>query len=311
MCIIGETINEKRGPMKRNRILLPMAAAALLALAAVAAVLLPAPTQPAEPARQSTLSPPASTTSPATEPPDAEPPEIHGVHDLRVARYGTPAYRQGVTVTDNSGEASLEIDGGGVDTNTPGEYTVVYIARDAAGNETRVTAGVTVEAIAEAELAELADPVLKSVIKPGMSDTEKAQAIHGWIQKNITYNNTGEKNSVMEGAYNGLTLRRGDCYTYYALAKYLLEREGIASIDMRRVPEAATRHYWLAIDLGEGWHHYDACPVLREYSGKRPKRGFMMTESEAQDFARGPFNHPDYYRYDPAECLPEGEEIVP
>ena len=245
-----------------------------------------------------------------TVPPDTVPPEIHGVRDLETALYGTLAYRRGVSVTDDAGEATLEVDSADVNTDVPGEYTVVYIARDAAGNETRVTAKVTVLAVSEEEVALLADPILEEIIEPGASDEEKALAIHTWVKANITYTNTGDKNSVLEGAYNGLTLHQGDCYTFYALAKYLLDRVGIESIDMHRVPEAETRHYWLALDLGEGWHHYDACPVTQDFGQYRARGGFMMTDGEAQEFANGPIGRPDYYAYDPAECLPEGVEIV-
>ena len=252
---------------------------------------------------------PVTATQAQTEPPDTEPPEIHGVRDLVVGLYGAPAYRLGVSVTDNEEGAVLEIDSAGVDTDVAGEYTVAYIARDAAGNETRVTAKVIVADITEEALAALADPILKKILLPEADDAQNALAIHAWIQANITYNNAGERSSVLEGAYNGLLLRRGDCYTYYALAKYFLDRAGIESIDMQRVEEADTRHYWLALDLGEGWHHFDACPVLLSYERYRPRRGFMMTEEEARGFANGRIGLPDYYSYDPAE-LPEGVEIV-
>jgi len=243
-----------------------------------------------------------------TVPPDTVPPEIHGVRDLETALYGTLAYRQGVSVTDDSGWADLEVDSFTVNTDVPGEYTVFYVAHDAAGNETRVPAKVTVLAVSEEALLREAKPILKEIILPGMSDTEKALAIHTWVKANVLYTNTGDKNSVLEGAFNGLTLHQGDCYTYYALAKYLLEYVGIESIDMHRVPEADTRHYWLAVDLGEGWHHYDACPASQEFGQHRARGGFMMTEGEAQAYAEA-CERPDYYSY-PAECLPEGVEIV-
>jgi len=245
-----------------------------------------------------------------TAPADTEPPEIHGVRDLVVGRHSAVAYRQGVTVTDNGGWVTLEVDSAGVDTDVPGEYTITYIARDAAGNETRQTATVTVTAVSEEDVALLADPILLELILPGATDTENALAIHTWIRFNISYTATGEKNSVLEGAYNGLTLYQGDCYTYYALSKYFLSRVGIASVDMQRVPEAETRHYWLAVDLGEGWHHYDACPVTQDFGQYRARSGFMMTETEVRTFAEGPIDRPDYYTHDPAE-LPEGVVIVP
>jgi len=266
-------------------------------------------------ARKSPEIPTPPTSEPSTlgetrtRQPDTVPPEIHGVRDLEVGLYGTLAYREGVSVTDDmDGAPILEVDSADVNTDVPGTYTIVYIARDAAGNETRAAATVTVLAVSEAALAELADPILEELIRPGMGAEEKALAIHTWVQTNIAYTNTGEKESVLEGAYNGLTLRSGDCYTFYALAKYFLNRVGIESIDMHRVPEADTLHYWLLVDLGGGWHHYDACPILRGHAEERPRLGFMLTESEAQSFAEV-YERPNYYSY-PPECVPEGVEIV-
>jgi len=291
--------------MKGHRFAAYTAIALALALLGVAFGIIRAnPKLPGFPA-----SPTRSAETRVFAPADTVPPEIHGVRDLETGLYGTLAYREGVRVTDDSGWAGLEVDSAAVDTGTPGQYTVVYIARDAAGNETRVTATVTVLAVSEESLALEADPILEEIILPGMSDTEKAQAIHTWVKSSITYTNTGDKDSVWEGAYNGLTLHQGDCYTYYALAKYLLGRVGIESVDMRRVPEAETRHYWLALDLGEGWRHYDACPVTHGFGQYRARGGFMLTDGEAREFADGPIGRPDYYTYDPA-LLPEGVEIV-
>ena len=290
--------------MRPNRFMLALLV--LLVLAAVAAVLLPgAMPMSSAPAIAASTDPVPETLPPP--PPDTEPPAIHGVHDIYVGRYAAPAYRQGVTVTDNSGEAVLEVDSGGVNTNQPGAYTVTYIAWDAAGNETRATARVIVSGITEEGLAKLAGPVLDSIIQPGMTDRDKAYAIHQWIKQHVAYVGTGEKEGILEGAYNGLTLRRGDCYTFYALAKYLLHRAGIDSvIDMEREPGYKETHYWLLLNLGEGWYHYDACRLRNK---SQPHDGFMMTDSEAQNFAASD-NHPEFYRYR-KELLPEGVEIVP
>jgi len=239
--------------------------------------------------------------------PDTEPPVIHGVQDIHVGLRGTVAYRKGVTVTDNSGTAELEVDSSRVDTGAPGEYTVTYTATDPSGNVTTATATVYVSSITEAEVAEKADKVLESIIEPGMTDKEKAFAIHQWVKRHIAYLNSDEKNGIIEGAYHGLATHRGDCYTYYALTKYLLLRVGIESVvDMQREPGHRESHYWLLVDLGEGWHHYDATPMLQTAP---PHDGFMMTESEAQEFVRD-WGHPEYYLYR-QELIPEGAVIAP
>ena len=238
---------------------------------------------------------------------DAVLPVIIGAQDIEVERYSAIAYRAGVKAYDaQGGELELKVDTGGVDTDTPGEYSVLYSAVDAAGRTVEARVKVTVLPVGEDKVAELADPILAEIIREDMTETQKAKAIHNWVLNNIGYNSDGEKESVLDGAYNGLTLRRGDCYTYYALAKYLLGRVGIESIDLERIPGTHTRHYWLLVDLGEGWRHFDATRVKRPES--RPNNGFMMTESQAQAFCRAT-NQPDFYTYVP-EMLPEGVTIV-
>ena len=238
---------------------------------------------------------------------DAVTPIIVGAQDIEVERYGTIAYRAGVTAYDPRGnEIELNVDSSGVDTDFPGAYSALYSAVDAAGQTVEQRVKVTVLPVGKDKVDALADPILAQIIDDGMTDTQKAKAIHAWVNANIAYNNDGEKEDVLDGAYNGLTLRRGDCYTYYALAKYMLERVGIGSVDIERIPGTDMAHYWLLLDLGEGWRHYDATRVkAAEY---RPNNGFMMTESQAQSFCRAT-HQPDFYTYDPA-LLPEGVVIV-
>jgi len=238
---------------------------------------------------------------------DAVLPIITGAQDIEVERYSAVAYRAGVKAFDARGnELELTVDSGGVDTDFPGEYSALYSAVDGAGQTVEVRVKVTVLPVGEDKVAARADPILAEIISEGMTDTQKAKAIHTWVLNNIAYNNDGEKEDILDGAFNGLTLRRGDCYTYYALSKYLLSRVGIESLDMERIPGTDMAHYWLLVDLGEGWRHFDATRV--KAAQYRPNNGFMMTESQAQAFCKAT-HQPDFYTYIP-ELLPEGVVIV-
>jgi len=75
---------------------------------------------------------------------------------------------------------------------------------------------------------------------------------------------------------------------------------------MQREPGHDDTHYWLLLNLGDGWYHYDAC---RFRNKDQPHDGFMMTDSEAQEFAERA-NRPGLYLYR-KELLPPGVEIVP
>ena len=65
----------------------------------------------------------------------------------------------------------------------------------------------------------------------------------------------------LQGAYDMLLNRRGDCYSFFAINKLLLRRAGIATIDVEKVKNHDTdsMHYWLlvSIDGGESYYHLD------------------------------------------------------
>jgi len=226
------------------------------------------------------------------------PPTIHGVREIHVGRYGAVAYRAGVTVTDSAGQATLTVDSSRGSTDIPGAYEVVYIAASTSGRVTRNTTRVVVSGATQEAVAELTIPVLEQLLHEEMGDEEKARAIFDWIRTNITYSATGERDGVLDGAYRGITLRQGDCYTFYALAKVLFEQAGIETIGLERVL-ARTEHFWLLLNIGGDWYHVDPTPLLHP----APGGGFMMTESQIANY--DPFQWGFYYKYDPA-LLPYG-----
>ena len=238
---------------------------------------------------------PATTEAPTTTIP---PPVIHGVREIHVGRYGAVAYRAGVSVTDSAGQAELTIDSSRVNTDVPGEYKVVYIAASTSGRETRVTARVVVSGVTEEAVAELAAPVLEQLIREDMDGEQKARAVFDWIRTNIRYNAGGERDGALDAAHRGITLRQGDCYTFFALAKVMLEQAGIETIGLERVP-ARTEHFWLLVNIDGAWYHLDPTPLLHP----APNEGFLMTEGQIADY--DPFDWGFYYKYDPAQ-LPEG-----
>jgi len=238
---------------------------------------------------------------------DAVTPIIVGAQDIEAERYSAIAYRAGVKAYDARGnEIELQVDSSGVNADFPGEYSALYSAVDGAGQTVEARVKVTVLPVGKDKVDALADPLLAEIITEGMTDTQKAKAIHTWVNANIAYINDGEKEDILDGAYNGLKLRQGDCYTYFALSKYLLSRVGIEGIDLERIPGTDMAHYWMLLNLGDGWRHYDCTRV--KAAQYRPNNGFMMTESQAQAFCSAT-HQPDFYTYKP-EMLPEGVVIV-
>lgn len=196
---------------------------------------------------------------------DHEPPVISGVEELTMTVGGSISYKKGVKVTDNyDEEVKLEVDTSEVDTNKAGDYKVVYIAVDAAGNEASVSTTlhvkpVSVETVTEEMVNARADELLATILTDGMSQYDQAKAIYWWCHDHIAYSDGTPKTNWIQGAYRGIVNRKGDCYTYAATAKCLLTRAGITNMDIERIPRGNSMHYWNLIDIGEGWHHFDTC----------------------------------------------------
>lgn len=214
---------------------------------------------------------------------DTEAPVITGVEDLTILEGDAISYKKNVTVTDNCPDGlELMVDNSAVNLSEEGEYPVTYIARDASGNETTVTATVIVEPRMYdlQTVYALADSVLAEITTPEMTPLEKVKAIYRYNTGNIAYINHSEKDDWARAAYEGLAEHKGDCYVYACTAKVLLDRAGIQNMDIEKIP-TSRRHYWNLVNLGDGWYHFDTTPrtdhptiimwteaQLMEYSGR-------------------------------------------
>jgi hypothetical protein len=228
---------------------------------------------------------------------DTEPPVFHGLRTLYVTVGGTVAYRPGVSAIDaRDGAVGFTVDASGVDTSAEGTYYAYYEASDLSGNAARASVQVVVTAVDSDMVIALAQGVLDGIITEGMSDYEKGEAVYRWVKLNIGYTSQSTKTDIISGAYEGLTRRSGDCYTYYSTSKLMLDMLGIPNITLER-EGGRTRHWWSLIDAGYGWHHFDATPHVRGGSG------YHFTAERARQFTndRGGV----YYVFDP-EKLPEG-----
>lgn len=228
---------------------------------------------------------------------DTEPPVIEGVKELTVRAGGSISYKKNVTVTDNYDEnVQLEIDSSAVDLNTVGDYPVIYTATDFEGNETveKTTVHVRpagVETATEEMVNAQADKVLASILTDGMSQYEKASAIYNWVHSNIGYTNSSPKTNWVQGAYRGLFNRSGDCFVYAMTSKCLLTRAGITNMDIQKIP-TSRHHYWNLIDIGEGWHHFDA---TRRSDGTT---FFYWTDAQLMEYSNA---HSGSHNYDKSQ----------
>lgn len=228
---------------------------------------------------------------------DTVPPVIEGVEDLTVAMGKSISYKKNVTVRDDhSDNVTLTVDSSAVNLNKAGNYEVIYIAEDEAGNVTEVSATVRVKApgvqsATDEMVYAKADEILAGILTPGMSQYEKAQAIFNWVHGKIAYSDGTPKTSYVQGAYRGLFERKGDCFVYAATSKYLLNRAGITNMDIGFVNPGRI-HYWNLIDLGEGWYHFD---TTRRADGRS---FFYASDEEILAYSNA---HNGSHAYDPSQ----------
>ena len=231
---------------------------------------------------------------------DAEAP-IVAADDIYVTVGGSVAYKKAVRAYDNVDAAdTLKIDiiRDGVDLNTEGQYTYTATVTDAAGNVASDTGTIFVLA-ADANVADidevndLADAVLEKILKEDMSKKQIIKAIYDWIRKNTRYTTYDQESDYVLGAYDGFTDHAGNCFTYAAMAKFLLTRAGIDNIDIVKVvPEDSTdipTHFWNLVNIGEGWYHYDVTPR------KDGSTFFYITDAKLHEYSD---NHNYTHRYD-------------
>ncbi len=250
---------------------------------------------------------------------DEEPPVLIGLQDLSVVLGRGISYLSGVRAEDNcDGEVKLEVDTSRVDSSKLGTYPVYYTATDQAGNRTEVRMSVTVyqkEVTLDMLNAEI-DDVIKEIITKSMTVEEKARAVYDYVYDNVAYVATSDKSSWVRAAYEGLSTRQGDCYTYFALSKAFFERLGIENIDLKRTQKMSAlmdeRHFWNLVNIGTEdspmWYHFDACHIKEQ---PRPW-GCLVTDAQLQEVnaemeKNGISNY--FYAYD-TEGIPKTELTV-
>jgi len=239
-----------------------------------------------------------SLTVPLTLIGDDEAPVIEGVEDQTLYTEETISYKSGVSISDNMDpDPVLDIDTDAVDLRTPGTYVVTYRGTDAMGNGTAVESVITVLEkpvgyVTVDEANAIADIVLEGIITDDMSQLEKLEAIFWWSRFNIGYTGHSPKGDWRIEAVRGIKESAGDCYTYFAVAKLLINRIGVETIDIQRSQDTTRpeTHYWSLVNYDGQWYHFDPCP-LKSYSFKC----FMKTDNEVDAFSD---ILTEYYFYD-------------
>ena len=221
--------------------------------------------------------------------PDVEPPLLYGVHDRYCYRDEPVAYFFEVSAWDAcDGAVEVAVDASQVDISHIGGYYVTYSATDKAGNTAtkRVIFNVVPPTVDDARAQEVAEQILEKILTDGMTLPEQVEAIYNYVFYHVRYSSHSNKQDWRSEAVRGLTKGRGDCFTAYAAARLLLEHTDAQLYSVQR-SGPNTHHYWLLVNAGTGWYHFDAC---RAWTGK--KRCFMWTDAQTRRVSK------TYWQYD-------------
>lgn len=232
---------------------------------------------------------------------DKEAPVIEGVRVIAVYVGDAVAYRDGVTVTDDcDGAIDLVIDDSAVDTTTEGEYPVTYTATDRTGKRTVVETKVCVynDRITEEMLWEKLDPLISKLELKSMNRVTQIETIWEYVHKRgtISYSGTSDKGDWVRGAYDALTQKTGDCFTYFSLSKAFFTRLGIENLDIFKASTGGqtNSHYWSMVNVGTEsapiWYYYDSTRVENQTWD-----AYLMTDSQ-MSYLRT--ERPDLYNTD-------------
>ena len=220
---------------------------------------------------------------------DVEPPELYGVRDRCCYQNEPFAYLAEVFAWDDrDGDVTVTVDTSKVDLTQLGTYPVTYSATDQSGNTVSKDAvlRVVTSKVEEDYAQSVAEKILSKILTDDMTLAEQVETIYDYVYTHVHYNAKSDKQDWRSEAVRGLTIGRGDCFTSYAAARLLLEQTDAELLSVQRSGED-THHYWMLVNVGTGWYHFDACNA---WTGKY--RCFMWTDAQTRIYSSS------YWRYD-------------
>ena len=191
------------------------------------------------------------------------------------------------------------------------EYKVYITGTDQAGNKSEraeVTVNV-VESYDGEKLDKMLDGIVEKLDVEGKSREQICREIYKYVRKELDYTGDSQKGDARRAAYYALLGGGGDCYSYFSLSKLLLDRCGIESLDIERLPtKSAETHFWSLVNIGEGeeqrWYHFDSTELRAD---RYEHSGCLLTEKQINAYSKA---RADFYLYDTSLYPKTAEEII-
>ena len=231
----------------------------------------------------------------------------------------TIIWRSMVSAEDNSGMVELSLDTTGISLNKPGTYTVFFVAKDPAGNETRQEVKLTLHdnSVTKEMMDQVCAKIVDKIITEDMTTQEKLHAVYKYVVSKISYTSEGVHDDVRREAYLGLTTRKnGDCFTFCAASEELLSYLGYETQIVRRrldLVKEYGNHFWVLVNCGTEeeplWYHHDASPHSKPFNLET----YMMTDAQLKaytNYRAGNSSKKHYYTFDTSLHPASATEIV-
>ena len=209
---------------------------------------------------------------------DTTPPVLYGVVNTN-GYVGEPiAYlKEAYAEDDVDGRVDMTVESQ-VILSREGKYTVTYTATDKSGNTASKSCTYTLveSTVTDEQVRAMAQAVLAQIITPDMVTAEKLKAVFDYVRAKVHYTGSSNKTDWRSEAIRGNRDGRGDCFTVYSLTRALLDELQVPYMSMTR-RGSSTRHYWVIVNIGTGWYHYD--PLVTHI---HRHRCFMWTNQQCK-----------------------------
>ncbi|MBO9597279.1 MAG: hypothetical protein J7559_05595, partial [Cohnella sp.] len=106
------------------------------------------------------------------------------------------------------------------------------------------------------KLDPLLDKIVAKIIKPGMTEEQKARAIHDYVVTQIVYGG-GASNTSATNALIAIEKGKGTCTYYSSLFYYLAKKASLTTVPIEG-DSIAGRHAWNMVRLNGKWQFVDA-----------------------------------------------------
>ena len=265
---------------------------------------------------------------------DKTPPTITLVEGDCIYMYAgeTVSFRDKVSARDDSGEKPTLTFDSRVNVNTPGAYSVIYTATDAAGNSTSLTVSVVVtkkDYTYDMLMSRIEALALRLGITSDMSKQEQVFAVYNYVNSpdksassaNIFFSDESNVPDIQRANWQNdwieeaiLTIDKinegdgeGDCYSYYSVSKAFFEYLGIEHVGIQRdnsnIPDGVGTHFWLIVNIGNSsnpnWYYYDATRLKYTFAKDNTNNACLITLKKLRSY--GSNLSYDFYSFDPTD----------